>query len=296
MAEYYPEAIRDILGDSGTFTGGPAKGVLHTTEGKNYAGARSAYVANKSNPHFTVSFEKGYFQCWQHCSIARASRALKNLSGGVQTNRDMAIQIEIVGSCNPPNSNWGNLYVPTFPNAYKDGIGRLMRWIEANAGVKRFADATFKAYPGSYGNNGVRFSGTKWENYSGWCGHQHVPENTHGDPGNIDIAYLLNVGVSGPVANEPGPTVGTTVKVADDLTVNETYLELSFDSNGNGWVQIAVDPAKIVSVKFHGSYPPVDGYWAIPDWACQDRGGQSVLTFRNGPANGTLMAWVYSRP
>lgn len=208
MAEYYPEAIRDILGDSGTFTGGPAKGVLHTTEGKNYASARSAFVTNKSNPHFTVSFEKGYFQCWQHCSIARASRALKNVSGGVQTNRDMAIQIEIVGSCNPPNSGWGDLYVPNFPAAYKDGLGKLMRWIEANAGVKRIADAEFKSYPGSYGNNGVRFSGAKWDGYNGWCGHQHVPENDHGDPGNIDISYLLNVGIvstqnSGPVAYVP---------------------------------------------------------------------------------------------
>lgn len=205
MADYYPDAIRDILGDSGTFTGGPAKGVLHTTEGKSYAGARSAYVANRSNPHFTVTFEKGYFQCYQHCSIGRASRALKNLSGGAQTNRDMAIQIEIVGSCNPPNAHWGNLYVPTFPQAYLDGIGKLMRWIEANAGVGRFTDATFKAYPGSYGNNGVRFSANKWDNYNGWCGHQHVPENTHGDPGNIDINYLLNVGVV--VKSESAPVV-----------------------------------------------------------------------------------------
>lgn len=188
--EFYPGATKDILGDAGAYTGGPAKGVLHTTESLKYAAARSAYISNKSNPHFTVSYENDYFQCWQHCSIKRASRALKNLSGGAETNRDWAIQIEIVGTSDP-NKNWGSSYVQNFPLGYLDGIRNLMRWVEQNAGVARYVGVNFKPYPSSYGNNGVRMSGATWDNYSGWCGHQHVPENSHGDPGAINIAYLM---------------------------------------------------------------------------------------------------------
>jgi hypothetical protein len=33
-----------------------------------------------------------------------------------------------------------------------------------------------------------------WTRFNGWCGHQHVPNNDHGDPGNIDIGYLLQRG------------------------------------------------------------------------------------------------------
>jgi hypothetical protein len=39
------------------------------------------------------------------------------------------------------------------------------------------------AYPESYGAGGQRFSFARWRSFYGWCGHQHVPENAHGDPG-----------------------------------------------------------------------------------------------------------------
>lgn len=100
-----------------------------------------------------------------------------------------------------------------------------------------------------------------------------------------------------PTPNPPsGPIVGETKKVAEDLTMNETQISLSFDGNGNGWARIAVPHSKIIGIKFQGSYPPNDGYWPIPDWASQERDGQAVLTFRGGQPNGTLLAWVYSRP
>ncbi len=31
----------------------------------------------------------------------------------------------------------------------------------------------------------------KWDNYNEWCGHEHVPNNDHGDPGALDIKSLL---------------------------------------------------------------------------------------------------------
>ncbi|MBQ1164434.1 collagen-like protein, partial [Streptomyces sp. A73] len=46
----------------------------------------------------------------------------------------------------------------------------------------------------------VRMSYSKWNNYRGHCGHQHVPENAHGDPGAFPMAAILNA-----AKGEPGP-------------------------------------------------------------------------------------------
>jgi hypothetical protein len=164
--------------DAGDFTGGLPRGVLHTTEGPTFAGARQAFVNNNSWPHFTVTFEKDFFEAFQHLPIDVASRTLKHPSGTVETNRQSAIQIEIVG---------GAKNAPNFSQEYLKGIAKLMRWIEANAGVKRQTSVQFLAPPA----NDVRLSDKKWLNYEGWLGHQHVPHNDHSDPGKIDINTLL---------------------------------------------------------------------------------------------------------
>ena len=33
----------------------------------------------------------------------------------------------------------------------------------------------------------------EWNDFDGWCGHQHVPENEHWDPGKLDIGRLLRI-------------------------------------------------------------------------------------------------------
>ena len=186
MSDWCDFAKRDPFHDGGSFTGGPPKGLLHTTEGSSYAGARSVYASKAVAPHFTASYEGGKFQVWQHVPISLASRALVNKSGGVQTNRDHVIQIEIVGFAADSR--------PWIP-AFLDGLARLMRWIETHAGVPRRSTVEYPPYPSSYGvSNGVRLSGAAWDSYSGWLGHMHAPENSHGDPGAFPIAYVLGEG------------------------------------------------------------------------------------------------------
>lgn len=193
MADWWSEAIIDRGNDSGTYTDlGEPKGLLHTTEGKTYAGARQAYVLNNSWPHATVTFQAGIFRCYQHVPLSKPARALRNESGGVQTNRDNVIQLEIVGTADRHNaSTWGDQYVENFPQEYLDGIARWMRFVETNHRVPRRCTVKFIRYPESYGANGVRLTGPQWDAYTGWLGHQHAPENTHGDPGLIDMVYLL---------------------------------------------------------------------------------------------------------
>lgn len=173
------------------------RGLLHTTEGKTYGGAKAAYASHRGWPHFTVAYPANTFKAYQHIDTARAARALKNPTGGVQTNRARCIQIEIVGTCQA-SAGWGSQYVGEFPRGYLNGIARLMRWIEATHGVKRSAVTRWKPFPASFGlGNGVRIPAADWPVFGGWCGHQHAPENDHGDPGLIDIAYLLGPAITG---------------------------------------------------------------------------------------------------
>src|SRR5690242_6455694 len=89
---------RLISGPSGAYTGGPFKLVHHTTEGASAAGAMTAFKNNRSDPHFTVDGTTIY----QHIDTGVAARALRNEPGGVQTNRDSAVQIEVVGFAGKP--------------------------------------------------------------------------------------------------------------------------------------------------------------------------------------------------
>ena len=177
MELWYPQAKQDKFTDAGSFVARPYRGLLHTTEGSTYAGARSAYAASGNMPHFTIGAEG----CWQHCQLDHASRALVNAPGGVETNRLSCIQIEVIGFAAKP----------AWPDSLITAVKNLMIWIEQQTGIKPWSPP-FEAYPASYGFlNSVRMTADNWVKFDGWCGHQHCPENDHGDPGAIPIQQLL---------------------------------------------------------------------------------------------------------
>lgn len=217
--QWYPLATRDVLKDAGGYLDGYQwRGVLHTTEGGSYAGARAAYVKNNSAPHFTVSFEGGTFKVWQHIPLNKAARALAHPAGTVETNRARCIQIEIVGRASTAG---------TLQREYLNGIGRLMRWIESNTGISRSALDFRSDKEGivlARDTSPIRLSPTVWKNYSGWCGHQHVPHNNHWDPGDIDINYLMafDVGVQ-PMINPPLDLIDV-VAIRRDIYTNGVYI------------------------------------------------------------------------
>jgi len=210
MQRIYPLAILDLaVVNGGSFTGGPFKGVLHTTEGNH----KPSYAAN-SHPHFTVNGNT----VWQHHPIDIAARSLRNLTGGVQTNRDSAIQIEIIGFAR----NAANMDSVT-----KHSVRQLMRWVEQQHPIKRKYPQTYGSE--AYGYNGAgRMALVEWDNYDGWCGHQHVPENTHWDPGHIDVEYLLE-GENNMAWRKPGDDVDTDADATAVLnyqgSINPTTLD-----------------------------------------------------------------------
>jgi hypothetical protein len=167
--------------------------VWHTTEGTSLPSYDGGAVA----PNFTAKpdFAAQRLVWCQHFDFDTSSRALVNKAGGVETNTLNVCQVEIVGTCDPAtHKKWGgtpHLYTPELPDWAIRDLAAFAKWAHDNHGVPLTSGVTFKAYPNSYGANGVRMSGTQWNAFKGHCGHQHVPENDHGDPGAFPIAAIL---------------------------------------------------------------------------------------------------------
>ncbi len=197
MPVRYPKAKWDGIPGAGSFLGGPFRGILHTTEGSSYAGARAAYLNSRVSPHFTIGLEG----CWQHVDIDRSSSALVNIIGGVETNRLSAIQIEVIGFAAKPD--WSDQLI--------DAVRDLMTWIEANTGIQPWAPPLWGGNDAYGVNTRYRMSPSSWLDFDGWCGHQHVPENEHWDPGRISIDRLLERQVT--VVDGAPPVYKVTSKV-----------------------------------------------------------------------------------
>lgn len=166
------------------------KGVLHTTESPG----RPSYSSWTVHPHTTVvPIPRVGVDVDQHVRFDRASFALRNLAGGVETNRDRAYQVELVGTCfrGGPGYRWYQA-----DDAVLRDLARKVILPMRQLGIPLRAPA-FQAYPASYGARGntntVRMTPKVWDTYNGWCGHQHVPENTHGDPGSFPWERLLEL-------------------------------------------------------------------------------------------------------
>jgi hypothetical protein len=184
MEQYWSKAVRlDFTGAApGSYIpGAPYRGVLHTAEAKSYAPSATSYFGHANPPHFTLAQHEGAARMWQHYPITVSARALANPPGGVETNRQGAIQIEIC---------WKAAEIAQLPEPMVAVLKDWMRWVEAQAGVRRHSPAFLDDT--AYGSGSpARMPAAAWNSFDGWCGHQHVPENDHWDPGKIDIARLL---------------------------------------------------------------------------------------------------------
>ena len=112
-------------------------------------------------------------------------------------------------------------------------------------------------------------SNSEWMAFSGWCGHQHVPENDHWDPGRINISRLLMTAGTPQVDDEPsdGPpsttglrfrvvnvraddvlnvraTAGTSGKIVSGLAADADGLAMGPDRvrvAGSDWTRVLID-------------------------------------------------------
>lgn len=194
--------------------------VLHTTEGRNlpdYGGGGSA-------PNLTAvpDFAAKRLKWFQHFDIDRSSRALRNLAGGVTTNTNNVVQVELVGTCDPVThaawvkAGYDHIYWPEAPDWALNDVADFLAWAHAQHGVPLVGPSKWPAYPTSYANGGgQRMAHATWNAFKGVCGHMHVPENDHGDPGSINFPELLKLAKGG-APTAPAPTEEDPVALTDD--------------------------------------------------------------------------------
>lgn len=188
-ATRYPKATWKGDGNSGgSFIGKPWRVVLHTTETEGMPG----YGGGASAPHLT--YDPRSHRWYQHTSLGVAARALRNPSGGVQTNRANAIQVEIicysaksVADQDPADRDW----VAELDDQAIADLQAFIKWCGTEFGVKNVWPGK-QAYSYAQANaSGFRMSGTAWYAFNGVCAHQHVPENTHWDTGALRWDKLM---------------------------------------------------------------------------------------------------------
>jgi hypothetical protein len=161
--------------------------VLHTTEAEKYFPNNANYYGHQLWPHATLAFNQalGIWEIYNHLPLTRSSACMRNLVGGVETNRDGCIQIEIAWKA----QNGQNL-----PREALDLLAEWLLWVRQETGITlKFVD-DFHFYPPEngiqLGKEPWRLRGAKFDNFVGILGHQHADENVHGDPGKIDTKYL----------------------------------------------------------------------------------------------------------
>lgn len=194
--------------------------VLHTTEGRtlpDYGGGSSA-------PNLTAvpDLTAKRLHWFQHFDIETSSRALRNLAGGVETNTLNVCQVELVGTCDPAtHEQWAqagrqHIFWPEAPDWALAELAGFLRWMNANHGVPLTGPSAWPAYPKSYGSaGGQRLSAASWSAFKGVCGHMHVPENDHGDPGSIAFDRLLSLAKGTPTP--PEDDMPTAAEIAAEV-------------------------------------------------------------------------------
>lgn len=186
--ETYPDAYLRMDGQSGgSYLNAPWRVVIHTTETVGTPG----YDDGKSSPHVTYNPKTRIFV--QHTPFTTACRALRNLEGGVQTNRNNALQLEIVcySDKSVADERATRLWVGDLPDtAYTDiatFLKTLTKYYNFNFKLIRIP----RPKPRFGYDSPARMGEQEWNEFNGLCGHFEVPEQTHWDPGAFSFERLI---------------------------------------------------------------------------------------------------------
>ncbi|HEX9991371.1 MAG TPA: hypothetical protein VGB14_00445 [Acidimicrobiales bacterium] len=225
--EFPPWAVLDLA--SLSLTGADMPGiknrlVLHTTESLWYHPTLREDINNGATTY--DGFGHPNFPTWTldrdgtlyvHCSARRTSRALLNPPGGVETNRWNVVQVEIVGVA---SGGWAGL-----TDAQKVTLRRLVWWcIDHGYCTLRFPPQGWAKYPDLPAAR--RFSPDEWRAWDGICGHEHVTENTHRDPGDFTAAEpYLSVNPN----EEEDPLAGITIEQIAQVVEDKVKAALAAD-------------------------------------------------------------------
>ena len=230
-----PGASQAYFYGTGRYSGSDMEvncGVAHTTEGRSVP----SYSGGAEAPTVTglPDCKAKKLRWYQHYDVDESARALMNKLGGVETNTANVFQIELVGTCDPKTRDaWVKaghrqdidfIYWPDAPEWALAEVAWLVRWLHDQHNIPLSCVKDWLAYgkdsrrpgvtPASYGASPARMSMAAWRKFTGWCGHQHVPENDHGDPGSMDFARVIAL-----AKGDSKPPTTTTPPKKDEDTV-----------------------------------------------------------------------------
>jgi hypothetical protein len=157
----------------------PWRGVLHTTEGPTIAGALQTFRDTNFWP--TLTIEPNTLRVVQHYPLSRGARALSDHA--TAENAARCVQIEIVGFAEQ---------TPSWAPEQLAFIREVVSSIEDLVPIAHTSGRSFLNAAGVSGNPRNRMTVDEWKRFAGWCGHQHVPGESHWDPGAIDIDAVLS--------------------------------------------------------------------------------------------------------
>lgn len=225
-----PGASQTYFYGTGRYSGSAMEvncGVVHTTEGRSLPSYNSGAMAPTVTGVPDIKAKK--IRWYQHYDVDESARALANKLGGVDTNTANAFQIELVGTCDDSKkTTWSGkragvdyLHWPTAPDWALAEVAWLVRWLHDHHRVPLTWVRDWLAYgkdsrrpgitPASYGASPARMTHAQWRSFTGWCGHQHVPENDHGDPGSMNFARVIQL-AKGEPEEEDMPLTKADVK------------------------------------------------------------------------------------
>jgi hypothetical protein len=193
-------------------------GILHTTEG-GWQGSLSAFTANNSWPH--EMYDPALNRRQQFIPFDQPAKALRNMTGGVETNRRETdglpgpdvIQVEIVAFAGQ---------IENYSDEWKLNLALYVIDLSRRSGIPLEFPAEFHGSD-AYGLKApTRFTPQQWLTVRGFVGHQHVPENTHWDPGNIDWLPPLVRFLTNPPAG--GSDMEPATKLTNGNTANDTWI------------------------------------------------------------------------
>lgn len=170
-AEWAPHA-RKV---SGTYTGGPVKALLHATMTPSHI--LPGYKNQSIAPQLTITYNtvRKVARGWQHYYWTNFGKALRNTPGGVETNRDSVLQVELSGYLGANNYKipTGEFDILTAPDTYWEQVAEIVghAWVSWRIP---------NVIPADWTQSG-RMTLSQWDNFSGLCAHVHAPENVNWD-------------------------------------------------------------------------------------------------------------------
>lgn len=164
-------------------SGAVIKLLSHTTEGLSFHPDPRRYYGHTGWPHVTNDVDG---TLWQHIDLDIAARALKNVAGGVQTNRGGPVQVENVGF-SPLARRM------TLTAAQVTSFRWLAQFLHDHRGLDLTAHPPWTTAGSARATAPQRIPASEWYRTGGIIAHALAPENDHWDSGGIPLAEFLPV-------------------------------------------------------------------------------------------------------